>query len=54
MTLVDANYKFFVVDVGSYGKKSDDGIFDNLSFGKYLENTLIDYSTQIIFRCSGF
>jgi hypothetical protein len=27
MALVDANYKFIIVDIGSYGKQSDAGIF---------------------------
>jgi len=37
MALVDANYKFIAIDVGSYGKNSDGGIFANSSFGKDLE-----------------
>lgn len=35
--MVDANCKFIAVDVGSYGKNSDGGIFTNLNFGKALE-----------------
>eukprot|EP00102_Acyrthosiphon_pisum_P014343 XP_008184348.1 PREDICTED: uncharacterized protein LOC103309790 [Acyrthosiphon pisum] len=36
-SLVDANYKFIAVDVGSYGKNSDGGIFANSNLGKALE-----------------
>lgn len=37
LALVDANYKFIAVDVGSYGKNSDGGIFANSNLGKALE-----------------
>lgn len=36
MALVDANYKFTIVNVGSYGKNSDGGIFANSNLGKEL------------------
>ena len=36
LALVDARYKFTVVDIGSYGKNSDGGIFAHLKLGKYL------------------
>ena len=34
MALVDANYKYLMIDVGSYGSNSDGGIFANCPFGK--------------------
>ncbi|XP_047499503.1 uncharacterized protein LOC125045951 [Penaeus chinensis] len=37
LALVDANYKFVVVDIGSYGKNSDGGIFSHSKFGELLE-----------------
>lgn len=38
LALVDANYKLIAVDIGSYGKNSDGGIFANSRLGKQLEN----------------
>jgi hypothetical protein len=38
--LVDARYKFTVVDIGSYGRNSDGGIFAHSKLGKYLETYL--------------
>jgi hypothetical protein len=34
MALVDANYKYLMIDVGAYGSNSDGGIFANCQFGK--------------------
>lgn len=36
LALVDANYRFISVDVGSYGKNSDSGIFRSSKLGKTL------------------
>jgi len=36
LALVDANYRFISVDVGSYGKNSDSGIFGSSKLGKTL------------------
>jgi len=35
-----ARYKFTVVDIGSYGRNSDGGIFAHSKLGKYLETHL--------------
>lgn len=34
LAVVDANYKFTYIDVGSYGKEGDSGIFDKSNIGK--------------------
>lgn len=36
LALVDANCKFIAVDVGSYGKEGDSGIFSKSNIGKYI------------------
>jgi hypothetical protein len=40
LALVDAYYKFTVVDIGSYGRNSDGGIFAHSKLWKYLETHL--------------
>jgi hypothetical protein len=40
LALVDARYKFTVVDIGSYGRNSDGEIFAHSKLGKYLETHL--------------
>ena len=41
MALVDANYKFTLIELGGYGKSSDGGLFTKSILGKSLEaNTL--------------
>ena len=37
LAVVDARYRFLVVDIGSSGRNSDGGIFANSKFGKSLE-----------------
>ena len=36
LALCDANYKFLVVDIGSYGKEGDAGIFSKSNLGKLI------------------
>ena len=38
LAVVDANYKFITIDVGSYGKNHDAGVFTQSRFGKALLN----------------
>jgi hypothetical protein len=40
LVLVVARYKFTVVDIGSYGRNSDGGIFAHSKLEKYLETHL--------------
>jgi hypothetical protein len=38
LALGDANYNFIMIDVGSFGRSSDGGIFSHSAFGKRMEN----------------
>lgn len=38
LAIVDANYKFVAVDVGSYGREGDAGVFMRSNFGKRISN----------------
>lgn len=38
MALVDANYRFICVDIGSFGRNSDGGIFKHSKLGKAITN----------------
>lgn len=42
LALVGADYKFIAVDIGSYGKNSDGGIFSRSALGKGLQNNTLD------------
>ena len=41
LAVVDANYKFIMVDVGCNGRISDGGVLKNSNFGRALENKTI-------------
>ncbi|VVC46243.1 Hypothetical protein CINCED_3A011348 [Cinara cedri] len=38
MAVVDANYKFVMIDVGAYGKDSDGSVLSNSTFYQRIEN----------------
>lgn len=42
LAVVDACYCFTIVDVGSYGKNSDGGVFNNSTFGQLLNSNQLD------------
>lgn len=42
LAVVDAKYRFVVVDVVSYGRNSDGGILQNSKFGKNLNNNKLN------------
>nr|CAH7737144.1 unnamed protein product [Callosobruchus chinensis] len=42
LALTDANYKFIMVDVGSYGKESDGGHFENCALHKAIESAKLE------------
>lgn len=48
LALVDANYKFIVVDIGAFGKNSDASILRNSNLGKGLQNGTLNIPSQKI------
>ncbi|KAB0803091.1 hypothetical protein PPYR_00061 [Photinus pyralis] len=42
MALVDADYKFIAINVGSYGRNSDGGIFEKSDIGKMLDQRTLN------------
>lgn len=42
LALVDANYKFILIDIGSYDKNSDRGIFSHSKMGEALDNKTLN------------
>ena len=38
LAVTDANYRFIMVDVGSYGKENDAGVFENCSLRREIES----------------
>lgn len=47
LALVDPEYKFIAVDVGSYGRNSDGSVFANSKIGKKLERNLLGVPPSI-------
>lgn len=47
LALVDADYKFTAIDVGSYGRNSDGGIFSKSTIGKMLENKTLNVPEDV-------
>ncbi|XP_008180960.1 protein ALP1-like [Acyrthosiphon pisum] len=47
LALVDADYKFIAVDVGSYGRNSDGGIFSKSIIGKRLSSNTFNVPKPI-------
>ena len=42
LALVDANYRFLYVDIGSCGRVSDGGVYNNSSLAKAFTNNILD------------
>lgn len=47
--LVDANYRFIAVDIGSYSKNSDGDIFANSNLGKSLDSEKLNVPEDCAF-----
>lgn len=48
LAVVDANYRFIFIDVGSYGKEGDSGIFEKSALGKsFYSDTLLPHPQRL-------
>lgn len=47
LALVDAQYNFIAVDIGSYGKNSDGGIFAHSNLGRALERNALNIPNPV-------
>ena len=47
LALVDANYKFIYVDVGSYGKEGDAGIFLKSQIGQQIYDDKFNFPATL-------
>ena len=52
LALVDANYRFTWIDVGSFGKNSDSGIFNNSKLCKYLDENKLKLPNDAALPCT--
>lgn len=43
LALVDANYRFLLIDVGSFGRNSDSGIFSRCRLGRKIKNNGLSF-----------
>ncbi|CAN7942970.1 unnamed protein product [Ixodes hexagonus] len=48
LAVVDADYKFVVVDVGAYGKQSDGGVLKQSAFGQLLEQGRLELPKDLL------
>ncbi|XP_041372782.1 protein ALP1-like [Gigantopelta aegis] len=48
MAVVDARYKFSIIDVGAYGRECDSGIFGRTDFGRRLQSGTLDIPDQAV------
>ena len=46
LALVDTDYKFIVIDVGSYGKEGDSGIFEKSVTGRHIRTGTFNFPTE--------
>lgn len=53
LSVVDCDYKFVIVDIGSMGKNSDAGIFDRSVFGQQFKNGILNIPPPCTVEASG-
>jgi len=46
VAVIDAKYRFIMINVGGYGKDSDGGILCNINFHQYLESGTLKLLTE--------
>lgn len=49
VTIVDVDYKLITIDIGSFGRNSDGGIFSNSIIGKKLHNKTLIYQNPHLY-----
>ena len=53
LALVDADYKFIAIDVGSYGKEGDSRIFEKSVMGRQIRTGTFNFPTEKALPGSG-